>query len=298
MTLEPRMEPAAVRKLFKCTAGVLNNAFTPEEGYPRCEAEVKAILGEGAVCSFESVCEALAKAIQAGVVPEEGLQTLRTLAPHFDKHGLLTGSAALPRALGLQRLLPEMPKWTLHVVNMAGEKTSHEVESGSRILGLKCQLGLPFGTKAQLTFEGTLLQDAQSFAEAGVVDGSELFLVHEKMTWEEDQKSGVKDLLSFLEPHERVDAVVFGDWGWGNDGEIAEALRVPEERRKTVLTPYEASCYMEGWSYLGGYGAPECYASYVYTDRRVIFVSQYDGLTQLEGIPLRPMPCTPTMPGG
>ena len=55
---------------------------------------------------------------------------------------------------------------------------------------------------------------------------------------------------------------------------------------------------MEGWSFLGGHGAPECYAVYVYTNQRVIFVSQYDGATNLEGIPLRPMACKPSMPGG
>ena len=55
---------------------------------------------------------------------------------------------------------------------------------------------------------------------------------------------------------------------------------------------------MEGWSFLGGHGSPECYAAYIYTNQRVIFVCQYDGLTSLEGIPARPIACMPTMPGG
>ena len=219
------MDAAAVRKLFKCAAGrvegwgfggrwvqsplvrslvfgrlfwgpaepgVLNSAFGADEA-KKCEAEVKEILGDEFVeCSFESVLLALSKAIEKGLVPEPGLQTLRNLEPHFEKNGL-SPSSPLCVALGLHATLK------INVVTMAGEKTAHEVESKGKILGLKCKLGIPFGTKANLTFKDTLLQDSQTFADAGVEEGSDLLLVHEKMTWGSDEKSGMKDLLNFLE---------------------------------------------------------------------------------------------------
>eukprot|EP00439_Symbiodinium_sp_Y106_P042006 s306_g5.t1 len=262
------MDAAAVRKLFKCAAGVLNSAFGADEA-KKCEAEVKEILGDEFVeCSFESVLLALSKAIEKGLVPEPGLQTLRNLEPHFEKNGL-SPSSPLCVALGLHATLK------INVVTMAGEKTAHEVESKGKILGLKCKLGVPFGTKANLTFKDTLLQDSQTFADAGVEEGSDLLL-----------------------DDEEVEAIVFGDWGWGNYEEVDEAHQIPEHRRGKVLTPYEAGSYMEGWSFLGGHGAPECYAAYIYTNQRVIFVCQYDGLTSLEGIPKSPIACMPTMPGG
>ena len=62
----------AVRKVFKCVAGVLNNAFGPEEA-SRCEAEVKLLLDAEleagtSFASWTSVCHALAKAIDHGLV--------------------------------------------------------------------------------------------------------------------------------------------------------------------------------------------------------------------------------------
>ena len=220
------MDAAAVRKLFKCAAGrgcagwgfwamgsesmhtvfgfrlwgprgVLNSAFGADEA-KKCEAEAKEILGDQFVeCSFESVCVALAKAIEKGLVPEPGLQTLRNLESHFEKHGL-SSSSPLSVALGLQATLK------INVVSMAGEKTAHEVESRGRILDLKCKLGVPFGTKASLSFKDTLLRDSQTFADAGVEEGSDLLLVQEKMSWGEDQKSAMKDLINFLEDWEKV----------------------------------------------------------------------------------------------
>ena len=222
-----------MRKVFKCVAGVLNNAFGADEA-KKCEAELKEVFGaEFEDSSFPSVCRALSKAIDAGLVPEQGLQTLRNLASEFEKHGLEPGSA-LPRSLGLSSTL------TLNVVNMAGEKASYEVQALGRVVGLKSQLAIPFGKKANLTFKDTLLQDSQTFADAGVVDGSDLLCVQEEMSWEEGQQSAMKDLLDFLDEGEEVEAVVFGDWGWGGYEEVDEAVRIPEDRREKVLSPYEA----------------------------------------------------------
>ena len=48
-----------------------------------------------------------------------------------------------------------------------------------------------------------------------------------------------------MEDDEEVEAVVFGDWGWGNYEEVEEDLRIPENRRGQVLTPYEAGLVSE-----------------------------------------------------
>jgi hypothetical protein len=47
-----------------------------------------------------------------------------------------------------------------------------------------------------------------------------------------------------------------------------------------------------------GYGAPECHAVFVYTEDSVIFVSTYDGSTDLEKIPRNPSESRPEMYGG
>ena len=48
-----------------------------------------------------------------------------------------------------------------------------------------------------------------------------------------------------MEDDEEVEAIVFGDWGWGNYEEVDEAHQIPEHRRGKVLTPYEAGVLSE-----------------------------------------------------
>lgn len=105
------------------------------------------------------------------------------------------------------------------------------------------------------------------------------------------------DLTKFLEEGEVVEAVVFGEYGWS--GYKEDVINpIPENKRGVVLTWDQAQPLMQGWSFYGGYGAPECYATYVWTNRRVIWVTQYDGSTSLDSAPRSPMPCIPDMPGG
>ena len=120
--------------------------------------------------------------------------------------------------------------------------------------------------------------------------------------------SAERELLEYLSDGEVVEAVVFGPWGWGSapdDGKPwepgycePEPPAVPYEKRGVVLSWEEARGLMQTWDFYGGYGAPDAYATYVWTNRRVIWVTQYDGSTSLSSAPRNPSPDMPNMPGG
>ncbi len=117
-------------------------------------------------------------------------------------------------------------------------------------------------------------------------------------------KSAYEELKDFLAKGEKVEAVVFGGWGWCGD-DIAEPgygepspQPVPPDKRGVVLTLSRARPYMQTWSFYGGFGAPNCYAVRIWTNRRVIWVTQYDGSTRLDSALRNPEPCIPDMPGG
>ena len=93
--------------------------------------------------------------------------------------------------------------------------------------------------------------------------------------------------------------IVFGEWGWGSDFRKSNDMAgVPESLQGKLLSIEDARPMMLGWSYDCGYGAPECYATYAWTEKRVIWVTQYDGSTSLDSAPRNPMDCIPDMPGG
>lgn len=120
--------------------------------------------------------------------------------------------------------------------------------------------------------------------------------------------SAETELLEYLGPDETVEAVVFGPWGWGSaprDGgpwepgySEPEPPAVPFDRRGVVLTWEEARPMMQSWNFYGGYGAPDAYATYIWTNQRVIWVTQYDGSTCLSDAPRIPSAIMPDMPGG
>jgi hypothetical protein len=110
-------------------------------------------------------------------------------------------------------------------------------------------------------------------------------------------RNAYEDLRNELDADEAVEAVVFGEWGWGGYSE-PDPAPVPGNIQGVVLTLDEAMPYFEGWSFDGGFGAPECYATYIWTNRRVLWVTQYDGATSLESAPRHPVACNPDMPGG
>lgn len=125
------------------------------------------------------------------------------------------------------------------------------------------------------------------------------------------------DVIAFLDNDEEVEAVVFGPWGWGSspneeddwdygfmepgegtEGEPAASPFVPFDRRGVVLSWDEAQQYMQGWSFYGGHGSPDCYATYIWTNKNVLWVTQYDGATGLDSMPRHPFDVIPNMPGG
>ena len=111
-------------------------------------------------------------------------------------------------------------------------------------------------------------------------------------------KSAWQDVVEELQEGERIEAVIFGPWGWGGYRE-PDPPKVPHDLFGKVLKPEEAKQYMEDWTFYTDYGAPECYAAYIYTNWRIFFVVQYDGATWLEWIPRNPTEgIIPEMPGG
>jgi hypothetical protein len=113
------------------------------------------------------------------------------------------------------------------------------------------------------------------------------------------------DLQKELKEGETVEAIVFGNWGWASnsgpdpDGyEEPDPKPVPMDMRGKVLTPEEAKPLMDGWSFNGGYGAPDCYAVRIWTNERILFVTQYDGATGLDSTARNPIDHWPDMPGG
>lgn len=105
------------------------------------------------------------------------------------------------------------------------------------------------------------------------------------------------DVSNRLRDGEAVEAIVFGEWGWGGYGEPSPPA-VPKEKRGILLSPAVARPLMQSWSFCGGFGAPECYAAYIWTNHRVLWVTQYDGATGLNSAPRNPVAITPVMPGG
>jgi len=121
--------------------------------------------------------------------------------------------------------------------------------------------------------------------------------------------SAYSELVEYLEPGETVEAIIFGPWGWGSapsDGKSWDSgysepdpTPVPFDLRGKVLTLERAEPMMQTWRFNGGFGAPDCYAVRIYTDRRVIWVTQYDGATGFDSSPRNPQEgFMPDMPGG
>ena len=94
---------------------------------------------------------------------------------------------------------------------------------------------------------------------------------------------------------EPILGVVIGNCGW--DGYRWTAPLPMVEEGYPLLTWEEARPHLD-YTYDDGYGAPDCHSVFLWTETRVIFVSQYDGATRLETIPRDPVPSNPYMPGG
>lgn len=108
--------------------------------------------------------------------------------------------------------------------------------------------------------------------------------------------SAKDDILKELEDGEEIEAVVFGNWGWKGQDEPEPPI-VPDDKKGTILSWKEAQPYLIGWDANGGYGPVECYAIYVWTNKRVLWITQYGGATDLDSAPRNPTNIVPVMTG-
>jgi len=136
--------------------------------------------------------------------------------------------------------------------------------------------------------------DAPVKAEGEMINANDYNFIPE----EESPMNAYDDLMKELEEGEIVEGLVFGDYGWSDFGEEDCDNPIPQNKRGVLLTLEEAKPLMDGWTYDGGFGSPDCYATYVWTNKRIIWVTQYDGSTCLDSAPRHPMSCKPNMPGG
>lgn len=109
--------------------------------------------------------------------------------------------------------------------------------------------------------------------------------------------NAMQDLKNVLEKGEVIEAIVFGKWGWGGYNE-PKPSPVPKDKQGVILTEANATPMMEGWTYNGGFGSPSCYATYIWTNQRVLWVINYDGATCLSSAPRNPLNVMPEMSGG
>jgi hypothetical protein len=114
--------------------------------------------------------------------------------------------------------------------------------------------------------------------------------------------SAYDDLMELLKRDEKVEAIVFGGWGWSNGKKPGynepDPPPVPMSLRKKIMSLKAAQPMMQSWSFYSGYGSPQCYAVNIWTNKRVIWVTQYDGSTSLSSAPRNPCETLPDMPGG
>jgi len=130
-----------------------------------------------------------------------------------------------------------------------------------------------------------------------VGDAIHVPLLEEKMN---SRLDAFTDLMVEMQEGENIEAVLFGRWGGAEyDDEVYDDPGiVPADIQGKVLTLDEAMPLMKGWSFNGGFGAVECYAVRVWTNQRVLWVTRYDGATQINSSPRNPIDYFPDIPGG
>ena len=112
------------------------------------------------------------------------------------------------------------------------------------------------------------------------------------------KKTAYSEIMERLEEGEIIEAIIFGNWGWDGFDEPSPPP-VPEKMRRKVLTLDEAKPLLKKFKFGGGFGAPETYAVRIFTNKRVFWVTQYDGATGLDSTIRNPIDgYEPDMPGG
>ena len=92
--------------------------------------------------------------------------------------------------------------------------------------------------------------------------------------------SAYETLTGFLEQGEQIEAMVF------SKVPHSAAQGIPNGALDRVLSPFEAAGYMHTWSLLGGFGEVVSYAMLAWTNKRLVWVTQYDGRTTLHAAPI------------
>lgn len=95
---------------------------------------------------------------------------------------------------------------------------------------------------------------------------------------------------------EEIIGIVIGDIGWGR-GYSPEDKPEYKHIINKVITWDEALPILN-YEYDDGFGSPDCHAITAWTANKVIFVSEYDGATEVVWIPRNPIEYEPTMYGG
>lgn len=106
-----------------------------------------------------------------------------------------------------------------------------------------------------------------------------------------------QQLTEALVKGEVIEGICFGEWGWSGYREPKPSI-IPRDKQGIVLSKEEAKPLMKGWSLYSDFGAPMAYAMYVWTNKQVVWITQYDGSTALSSMPRNPTDCEVKMPGG
>lgn len=89
--------------------------------------------------------------------------------------------------------------------------------------------------------------------------------------------------------------VVIGAFGWS--GYRGNGRDIPDSLRGQLLAWADARPHLD-YAYSAGFGAPDCHAVTIWTDDKVIWITQYDGSTSMDSVPRNPTAFVPSMPGG
>jgi len=81
---EQKQQELSAKKLFKYVSGVLNGAF-PSSCVDRCVDDINVWVKTGQKPSFELACDALTEAIKANLVPQQGIDVLKSLATESEQ---------------------------------------------------------------------------------------------------------------------------------------------------------------------------------------------------------------------
>ncbi len=104
------------------------------------------------------------------------------------------------------------------------------------------------------------------------------------------------DLLEFLADDEPVVGIVFGDWC--DEFSSPPDPAIPKEIHGKLLSFTAARPYLAAdWSFRARKSSADTYAAYIWTDRRVIWVVEYDGATWLDSALRDPRDCRPATAG-